>query len=99
MTVVSDRIAKVFNMSGAIRAVALDMSKAFDRVWHAVFFHKPTSYGNSGQAFDLILIFSVIVGFRLFWMGSLDKNIPLMLEFLNVPFLVPHFSCNISYDL
>ena len=32
LTVVSDRIARVFNRSGATRAVALDISKAFDRV-------------------------------------------------------------------
>ena len=35
ITVVSDRIARAFNRSGATRAVALDISKAFDRVWHA----------------------------------------------------------------
>ena len=27
-----------------------------------------------------------------FWMGSLHKNIQLMLEFLKAPFLVQHFS-------
>ena len=32
-TVVSDRIARAFNRSGATRAVPLDISKAFDRVW------------------------------------------------------------------
>ena len=32
LTVVSDRIASAFNRSGATRAVALDISKAFDRV-------------------------------------------------------------------
>ena len=35
LTVVSDRIARTFNRSGATRAVALDISKAFGRVWHA----------------------------------------------------------------
>ena len=35
LTFVSDRIASAFNRSRAFRAVALDMSKAFDRVWHA----------------------------------------------------------------
>ena len=40
LTVVSDRIAKVFNRSGAARAVALNISKAFDRVWHAGLLHK-----------------------------------------------------------
>ena len=32
LTVVSDRIARAFTRSGATRAVALDISKAFDRV-------------------------------------------------------------------
>ena len=36
----SDRIARVFNRSGATRAVALDISEAFDRVWHAGLLHK-----------------------------------------------------------
>ena len=41
LTVVSDRIARAFNRSGAARAVALDIPKAsFDRVWHAGFLHK-----------------------------------------------------------
>ena len=34
-TVVYDRIARAFNRSGDTRAVALDRSKVFDRVWHA----------------------------------------------------------------
>ena len=40
LTVVSDRIARAFNRSGATRTVALDISKAFDRVWHDGFLHK-----------------------------------------------------------
>ena len=35
LTVVSDRIARTFNRSRATTAVALDISKAFDKVWHA----------------------------------------------------------------
>ena len=53
LTVVSDRIARAFNRSGATRAMALDISKAFDRVWHAGLFHKLKSYGISGQIFGL----------------------------------------------
>ena len=49
LTVVSDRIARAFNRSGATRAVALDISKAFERVWHAGLLHKLKSYGISGQ--------------------------------------------------
>ena len=57
LTVVSDRIARAFNRSGATRAVALDISKAFDRVWHAGLLHKLKSYGVSGQIFGLISSF------------------------------------------
>ena len=38
LTVISDRIVKAFNCSGAALAVALDISKAFDRVCHAGIF-------------------------------------------------------------
>ena len=57
MTVVSDRIHRAFNRSGATRAVALDISKAFDRVWHAGLLHKLKSYRISGQVFGLISFF------------------------------------------
>ena len=45
LTVVSDRIARAFNRSGATRAVALE------RVWHAGLLDKLKSYGISGQIF------------------------------------------------
>ena len=57
LTVASDRIARPFNRSGATQAVALDISKAFDRVWHAGLLHKLKSYGISGQVFGLISSF------------------------------------------
>ena len=57
LTVVFDRIARVFNRSGATGAVALNISKAFDRVWHAGLFQKLKSYGISGQIFGLISSF------------------------------------------
>ena len=34
LIVVSDRTAWAFNRSGATQAVGLDISKAFDRIWH-----------------------------------------------------------------
>ena len=57
LTVVSDRIARAFKSSGAIRAVALDISKAVNRVWHADLLHKLKSYGISGQIFGLMSSF------------------------------------------
>ena len=35
LTVVFDKVAIAFNRSVAIRSVAFDISKTFDRVWHA----------------------------------------------------------------
>ena len=51
LTVVSDRITRAFNRSGATQA---DISKAFDRVWHAALLHKLKSYRISSQIFGLI---------------------------------------------
>ena len=52
------------------------------------------SYGISGQVFVITCFFSVIIidGFKWFWMGSLHKNIQLMLYFLKAPFLALHLS-------
>ena len=92
LAVGSERIARAFNRSGATRAVALDVPKAFDRVWHAGLLHKLKSYGISGQIFSLMSSFPVIDNFERFCMESLQKNIQLMQEFLMGPFLVLHFS-------
>ena len=54
---VSGRIARAFNRSEVTPAVALDISKAFDRVWHAGLLHKIKSYGISGQIFGPISSF------------------------------------------
>ena len=37
--------------------MALDISKAFDSVWHAGLLHKLKSYGISGQIFGLVSSF------------------------------------------
>ena len=58
LTVASDGIGRAFNRSGATQAVALDISKAFNRVWHADLLHKLKSYGISGQIFGLISFLS-----------------------------------------
>ena len=54
LTVISDRIARAFNRSGATRAVALDISKVFDRAWHGGLLRRLRCYGISGQIFGLI---------------------------------------------
>ena len=75
----SDRIARAFNRSGATRAVALDISKAFDSVWHAGLLQQNLSLMKfQVRCLALFLLFSVIDGFEWFWMEGLHKNIQLM---------------------
>ena len=57
LTVVSDRIARAFDRYGSTQSIALDLSKAFDRVWYGGLLHKLKSYGISGQIFGLISSF------------------------------------------
>ena len=76
LTVVSDRIARAFNRSGATRAVALDISKAFGRVWHAGLLHKLKSYGISGQIFGLISSFLSNMRLRVVLDGKSSQEYP-----------------------
>ena len=46
-----------FSRSGATQTVTLDISKAFDRVWHAGLLHKLMSYGISDKIYGLISSF------------------------------------------
>ena len=75
LTVVPDRIASAFNRHGATQAVALDISKAFDRFCMLVFFTNVCLMEFQVRYLALFLLFSVIGGFEWFWMGSLYKNI------------------------
>ena len=57
LTVVSNRIYRASNRSGATRAAALDIYISSDRNWHAGLLHKLKSYGILGQIFGIILSF------------------------------------------
>ena len=76
LTVVSDRIARAFNRSGATRAVTLDISKTFDSVWHAGLLHKLKSYGISGQIFGLISSFFSSRHLRVVLNGKSSQEYP-----------------------
>ena len=53
---------QLFNRSGATRAVALDISKAFDRVWHADLLYKQKEYPvNAGVPQGSILVTTVFL--------------------------------------
>ncbi len=57
LTVISEKIYRSLNKSGEARAIALDISKAFDRVWHAGLLHKLSSYGVTGPFLNIIKSF------------------------------------------
>ena len=65
LTVVSDRIARAFNRSGATRAVALDISKAFYRFAMLVLFTN-LSLMEFQVRYLTLFLFSVIDGFEWF---------------------------------
>ena len=92
LTLVSDRISRDFNRYGATRAVALDISKAFDWVWHAGILHKLNSYEILGQIFGLISSFLSNRWFRVVLDGKSSQEPSVNMDFLNAPFLVLHFS-------
>lgn len=57
LTVITDRIYSALNKSGEARAVALDISKAFDKVWHAGLLKKLVAYGIKGPLLQIIRSF------------------------------------------
>ena len=57
LTVISDRFYRVLGCGGQARAIALDISKAFDKVWHAGLIHKLRRYGISGSLLRLLQSF------------------------------------------
>ena len=56
--------------------MALDVSKAFDRVWHAGLLQKLKSYGISGQIFGLISSFLRNRRFRVVLNGKSSQEYP-----------------------
>ena len=48
LTVASNKMSRAFNRYGTTGALALDISQAFDRVWHASLLHNLKSYGILG---------------------------------------------------
>ena len=92
LTVVSDRIDRAFNRSGPTRAVALDISKAFNRVWHAGLLHKLKSYGISGQTFGLISSFLSNRRLQVILDGKSSQEYPVNASVPQGLFLVLHFS-------
>ena len=59
LALLTEHISNVLDKRGESRSVALDISKAFDRVWHAGLLHKlpVSSYGIQDKFLSLIASF------------------------------------------
>ena len=74
LTVVSNRIAWVFNKSGATQAIAIDISKGFNRVCMLGFITNWSLIEYLVRYLALLLLFSVIEGLVWFWMRRPHKD-------------------------
>ena len=99
LTAVFDRSARAFNKSGAAWAVALDISKAFNRVWHTGLFHRPKSYGITSQIFGLILSFLCNRQLQVFLDGRFSQENPVNAWFPNASIFDPTLFLIYIYDL
>ena len=70
--------------------MALDISKAFDRVWYASLLHNFKSYGISGQIFGLIFSFLIDGRLQVVPNGKSSSEYPVNAGVLQAPFLVLH---------
>ena len=57
LSVITDHFNMALDRRGEARVVALDISKAFDKVWHNGLLHKLQSYGVSGGMLSIISAF------------------------------------------
>ena len=57
LTVITHRISQALDKGFGARAIALDISKAFDKVWHKGLLQKLSSYGISGKVLATIKSF------------------------------------------
>ena len=58
LTVFSERIYNLLDAGREMRAIALDISKAFNKVWHAGLLHKLKAYGVVGTILSILESFS-----------------------------------------
>ena len=69
--------------------MAVDISKAFDRVWHAGLLHKLKSFGISGQIFGLISSFLSNRRLRVVLDGKYSQEYPVIAQVLQCSILGP----------
>ena len=104
---VSDKIARAFKRCGATRAVAVDISRGFDRVCHANILYKLEFCGISDLIRDLIAPFLGYKRFRVVLDGKPSQEYPVNVSVLQDSILIPklfllcinNFSDDAIYDV
>ena len=81
----------LFNRSGTTWAIAVYISKAFNKVGHASLLHKWSCMEFQVRYLALFHLFSIIDDFELFWMVILCQNAQLMQQFVKTTFLFLYF--------
>ena len=89
LTVLSNRIARDFNRPGTTQAVALDISKASDKVWHTGLLHKRKCYEISGLIFGLVSYFLINKRLRVVLDGKSSQEYPVNAGVPQGPILGP----------
>ena len=86
---------QIFSQLHLIELLGLLTGLGLLELWHLIY---PRLFPNlilmefQVRYLTLFLLFSIIDSFELLWVESLHKNFQLMLEFLETPFLILHFS-------
>ena len=57
LTVITHRISRALDSNLDARVITLDISNAFDKVWHKGLLHKITSYGIKGRVYSVLKSF------------------------------------------
>ena len=91
-TVKSNRIVSAFNRSGLLEVQHLIYPRVLMGFAMLIFLTNLSRMKFQVRYLTLFLLCLLKGNFGCLWIRSLHKNIQLMLEFLNAPFLLQHFS-------
>ena len=83
MTVITHRVSEALDKGRETRTVVLDISKAFDRMWHKGVLHKLSSYGICGYVLGIIKSFLSDISLRVVVNGQTSEGPTLFLFFIN----------------